>query len=400
MLAAFALASALAAPRNAPPTLHAPPDATAVCTNAPVKAAHARLLQPRVTPQHQAVHEHAIAAWAVCARLSGVSSYRLPALQEPAATRVLTAAMTEPGRRTRIESLELAAAAHPELVALLALEELGVMALLQQVEPPERLSVAAAAIGAWGCPHARDWSVGPDGQQTAWCTDGRDLETMAREGIRQLVALSQPTRSMEGWLADATASRIRALWAGLEETWFPMEEPRPIEVPEGGVGKPLRSGLGWTLRMSPDLAIWMPRPRFHITRDGVVVPPATLRTSAPADWDGAPVVYAEGSLLVGMLDAAFQEQGVGRPRLVGQGPDGLLELRLGWLPAGTPPPPDAVLADVISGDRTLSQRLRASSASGETWLRVPAALPFSSLVRAQGEAATARPGPIRFVIVD
>ncbi|MEC7946405.1 MAG: hypothetical protein VX265_02490 [Myxococcota bacterium] len=400
MLAAIALASALAAPRNAPPTLHAPHRATAVCTDAPVQAAHGRLLQPRVTREHHAQHEHAIAAWAVCARLSGVSSYRLPALREPAATRVLTAAMTEPGRRTRIESLELAAAAHPELVALLALEELGVMALLQKVEPSERLSVAAAAIGSWGCPHAREWGVGPDGQQTAWCTDGRDLETMAREGIRQLVALSQPTRSMEGWLADATAPRVAALWAGLEETWFPIEEPRPVEVPRGGIGKPLTPGLGWTLRIGPDLAIWMPRPRFHITRDGVVVPPATLRTSAPADWDGAPIVYAEGSLPVGMLDAAFREQGVGHPRLVGEGPDGLLELRLGWLPSDASPPPDAVLADVIAEDTTLSRRLRASSATGETWLRVPAALPFSSLVRAQGEAAAARSGPIRFIVVD
>jgi hypothetical protein len=400
MLAVLALASALAAPRSAPPTLHAPPEATAVCPDAAVKAAHAALLEGRPSDAQRRDHDRAVAAWAVCARLNGVSSYRLPALQDPAATRVLTAAMTEPGRRERIEALERSAAAEPELVALLALEELGVMGLLQRVDPPIRLTVAAAAVGAWGCPHAREWGLGADGQETAWCTDGRDLGTMAREGIRQLVALSQPTRTMQGWLAEATRPRADALWAGLEDTYFPIDEPRPVVVPTGGVGMALEPGLGWTLRVSPDIAIWTPRPRFHITRDGVEVPQPTLRTRAPKEWDGTPVVYAEGGVTAGALDMAFQEQRVGRPRLVGQGPEGLIELRLGWMPRESAPPADAVVVDVVAGDSTLADRLRASSATGETWLRVPAGLPFAALVHAQGAAAAARPGPIRFVVVD
>jgi hypothetical protein len=83
---------------------------------------------------------------------------------------------------------------------------------------------------------------------------------------------------------------------------------------------------------------------------------------------------------------------------VGQGPAHLLELRLGWMPQGSTPPPDAVLVDVRDGDETLTARLRASSATGETWLRVPPQMLFSSLVRFQGEAARARPGPVRFVV--
>lgn len=398
MLAVLALASALAAPRSAPPTLHAPAEATAICPDADVRAAHARLLEPRATPADRHAHDRAVAAWAVCARLAGVSSYRLPALEDPAATRVLTAAMSTPGLRTRIEALERAAPELPLLVAPLALEELSVMSLLQRVDPPVRLTIAAAAVGAWGCPHARDWDLGADDQATAWCTDGRDLETMAREGIRQLVALSQPTRTAEGWLADATRAQTDALWADLEGTWFPIIEPAPVPVPTGGEGMELEPGLGWTLRIQPDIAIWTPRPRFHITRDGVVVPPATLRSRAPKAWDGTPVVYAEGAVTAGALDAIFREQGVGRPRLVGQGPAGLVELRLGWMPTGSTPPPGAVLADVSLGDHTLAARLRASAATGETWLRVPASMTFSALVQAQGEAAQARPGPIRFLV--
>jgi len=400
MLAALALASALAAPRGAPPTLHAPAEALALCPESEVVAAHAALLQGRPTDEERRAHDRAVAAWAVCARLNGVGSYRMPALEDPASLRILTASLTETGRRTRIEALERAAGAEPELVALLALEELSVMRLLQQVDPPVRLTVAAAAVGAWGCPHAREWGVGTDDEETAWCTDGRDLETMAREGVRQLVHLAQPTRDLEGWLADATRSRVDALWTGLEATWFPIEEPRPVVVPDGGEGMPLTPGLGWTLRISPEIAIWTPRPRFHITRDGVVVPPPILRTRAPEDGDGAPVAYVEGSVTAGALDLALQEQGVLRPRLVGQGPDGLIELRLGWMPRGSAPPADALVVDVVAGSTGLGARVAASSATGETWLRVPPGLPFAALVRAQGEVARARSQPVRFVLRD
>lgn len=399
MLAVLALASALAAPRAAPPTLHAPPEATALCPDADVRTAHARLLAPRPSAAHRQAHDRAVAAWAVCARLAGVTSYRLPALEDPAATRVLTAAMSEPGLRTRIEALERAAATLPGLVAPLALEELSVMALLQRVDPPVRLTVAAAAVGAWGCPHARAWGIGADGQETAWCTDGRDLDTMAREGIRQLVTLSQPTRTAEGWLADATRARTDALWAGLEGTWFPIIEPPPVPVPTGGAGMALEPGLGWTLRISPDLAIWTPRPRFHITADGVVVPQATLRTRAPKEWDGTPVIYAEGGVTVAALDEVLHEQAVGRPRFVGQGPGGLVELRLGWVAPGSSPPAGTLIVDLREGQPPLAAQLGASSATGETWIRVPGRTPFSALVAAQGLAAAARPGPIRFMVV-
>jgi len=400
MLAALALASALAAPRGGPPTLHAPAEALAVCPASEVVAAQAALLDGRPTDEARRAHDRAIAAWAVCARLNGVGSYRMPALKDPASVRILTASLTETGRRTRIEALERAASTEPELVALLALEELGIMHFLQQVDPPLRLTVAAAAVGAWGCPHAREWGVGTDNGETAWCTDGRDLETMAREGVRQLVHLSQPTRDLEGWLADATRSRVDALWTALEGTWFPIEEPRPVVVPSGGEGMGLTPGLGWTLRISPEISIWTPRPRFHITRDGIVVPPPVLRTRAPEEGDGAPVAYVEGSVTVGELEMALQEQRVLRPRLVGQGSDGLLELRLGWMPRGSVPPADALVVDVVAGMTDLGERVAASSATGETWLRVPPGLPYAALVHAQGEVARARSHPVRFVVTD
>ena len=400
MLAALALASALAAPRSVQETLHAPATALAVCPDDEVRAAHAVLLDGRPTDAEHHAHDRAIATWAVCARLNRVGSYRVPVLQDEAAARVLSATLTEPGRRARIEALEAASATEPGLVAFLALEELSVMGLLHSVDPPTRLTVAAAAVGAWGCPHAREWDLGADGQQTAWCTDGRDLDTMAREGIRQLVHLAQPVRTGEGWLADATRDRVAELWSGLENTWFPIEEPRPVVVPAGGTGMPLEPGLGWTLRVSPGIAIWTPRPRFHITRDGLVIPSPVLRTRTPEDSDGAPVAYVEGSVTVGDLDMAFREQKVLRPRLVGQGNDGLIELRLAWMPRGTVPPPDALVVDIVGGSSGLAERIAASDSGGDTWLRVPPGLPYAELVHAQGEAARVRNQPMRFVVAN
>ncbi len=398
LLAAVAMAAS--GPRVAP--LSVPGDARAVCPTAEVEAAHGALFEAKgveVGPKHREF-DRAVARWAACARLMGVESYGLPKVEDAAAARVVTAALTQPGRRERVEALEAAAADLPEAVAVLALEELEILALLQRAEPSTRLTLAAAAVGAWGCPHARDWGLASDGLETAWCTDGRDLHTMAREGVARLLVLAGPTRDMSGWLGLATAARADGIWSTVSETWFPLVEPLPIPLAVGGVGMPLDPDLGWSGRIGRDLAIWMPRPKFRFTTAGYDVAKAQLLTRPPRDWDGVPVVYVERGTTVGRIAEVLVEHNVGRPRLVARADGAVIELRLAWAPPGVKPPADALVLDVGPDPvpAELVARVRASDAPGALWLRAEPSVLFEELVAVQGAVGAVRDGPIRLTV--
>lgn len=403
MLGALLVAVAVAGsgPRVAP--LQVPTDARSICPTVEAEAAHAALAEARGPVEHagkRKAFDRAVARWASCARLMGVESYGLPKVEDPAAARVVTAALTQPGRRERIEALERAASELPEATAVLALEELEILALLQRAEPSTRLTLAAAAVGAWGCPHAREWGLGSDGLDTAWCTDGRDLHTMAREGVSRLLVLAGPTRDMSGWLGLATAARADTIWSTVSETWFPLVEPLPIPLAIGGAGMPLDPDLGWSGRIGRDLAIWMPRPKFRFTPSGYEVAKAQLLTRPPREWDGVPVVYVERGTTVGRIAEVLEEHRVGRPRLVSRADGEVIELRLAWAPRDVKPTGDALVLDVEPDPdaAALVARMKASEATGALWLRPDRSVLFEELVAVQGAVAAARGGPIRLTV--
>jgi hypothetical protein len=411
MLAVLVVASALAG-RTAPvPPLTVQLDAALTCPDRHAATAWQDLSQSKPRdddyPDKKKAFEVEVARWVVCARLMGVQSYGIPHVEDPIATSAVTAALTEPGRRQRVEAIERLAPEMPVLAGMLALEELSVLEIVAQAEPPARTMLAAAAVGAWGCPGARDWDVGPDGMEMAWCTDGRVVESMARGGLERLVALAQPTLEMKGWLGIATEKRRDELWGLVEDTWFPLVEAPPVHVPGRGVGIPLDPGLGWSGRVSKELVAWSERPRFHMTRRGLEVVPPSLSSGPPKDWDRSPVLYVESDVAAGELEQILYDNGVARPRLIARREGGvddadLVELRLLWTPGARVPPDGALVVNIGAlGGRTdaLKKQVASSDATGPVWLRVHPDALYGDVIMAQGAVASVRPGPVRFSVI-
>ena len=406
---AVALLTAAAAPR--PSEVPAQPilaDDTAA-TMCPDRHAAAALYAVRVGPMEGAEaarlrqeYDRAVAEWAVCARVLALPNWGVPDVDDPMARQLLGASLTEPGRRARIEAIEAAADALPYAAALLALEELSVISVLGRAEPQRRVELAAAAFGAWGCGSARTWVADPTGEDVGFCIDSRGIETMATSGMLRLAQLAAPTAERPNtWLARATQDRAADWWTTIGDTWFPLAEPPPVRVPEGGVGTPLEPGTGWSGRLSHDLTAWQERPAFRVEATGIVVKQPSIRTRAPDDWDAAPVLYIDGDLRLGPLAEALRAARVARPIFVAQRagtvePRDLVELRLLWRPDAAPPP-DAMVVPLAalggSMDR-IRETVAAHGGDGPIWIDAHPNARYADLVAAHAAASAARPGPV------
>ena len=347
-------------------------------------------------------YDRAVAEWAVCARVLALPNWGVPDVHDPMARQLLSASLTEPGHRARIEAIERTADTLPYATALLALEELAVIELLGRAEPQRRVELAGAAFGAWGCGSARTWVADPSGEETGFCADSRGIETMATSGMLRLAQLAAPTAQPPNtWLARATQDRVAAWWTAIGQTWFPLAEPPPVRAPDGGVGAPLEPGTGWSGRLASDLVAWQERPAFRVAPTGLEVKQPSIRTSAPESWDGAPVLYIDGDLRLGELAEALAHAGVARPIFVAQrdgtvNPRDLVELRLLWRPDGAPPPGATVVSLAALGgsmDR-IRQQVAAHAGAGPAWIDAHPHARYADLVAAHAAVTRARTGPV------
>lgn len=353
-------------------------------------------------------HAREIARWAVCARVRHLRSFRLPQVDDPAASRVVAASLTEPGRRARVEAIQAAAAALPVASAVLALEELSVIEVIGRAEPQRRVALAAAALGAWGCPGAVAWETPEEGLEAAWCTDRRPVETLATAGMQALVELVQPTQGSTGlWLLGATAAERLAWWDGIESVWFPLEEPPPMRVPEGGKGPRLEPDLGWSGRVGTDLVAWQQRPAFRVTRSGLELRTPSLRSRPPAGWDGSPILYIDADVRMGRLAEVLAEGNVGLPRFVarqaGAASDReLVALRLFYRGRAVPSSEAAVVdLRALGGSLTAMRRtVEGAPGTGPVWLRVAPGVRYGDLVAAHAAVVGLRDGPVMVSLWD
>lgn len=344
-------------------------------------------------------YDRAVAEWAVCARVMALPNWGVPDVQDPLARVLLAASLTVPGHRERIEGIELVADEMPFAAALLALEDLAVVSLLDRAEPQRRLELAAAAFGAWGCSASREWLESGD-QVVGFCTDGRPLETMATSGLLRLAQIAAPTAQPPNtWLAQATEDRAREWWAAIGQTWFPLAEPPPLRVPEGGVGSPLEPGVGWSGRVGPDLVTWQERPAFRVTPTGIVVKQPAIRTRPPEAWDAAPVLYVDGETTLAALADTLARAAVARPVFVAQrkgsvDPRDLVELRLLWRADDAPPEGATVIRLGRLGGSLDRMRADAQGGAGPIWITAHRGARYRDLVAAHAALVGLRDAPV------
>ena len=360
------------------------------------------------TPEEiRALQQHygeEVARWAVCARVRQLRSFRLPQVDDPLGSGLVAASLTEPGRRARVEAIQAAADALPVASAVLALEELAVLEVIGRAEPQRRVALAAAALGAWGCPGAVAWETPSEGLEAAWCLDRRPVETLATAGMQAVLELARPASGAAGesWLLSATAAERAAWWDGIESVWFPLEEPSPIRVPDGGRGPRLEPDLGWSGRVGPDLVAWQERPAFRMTRGGLDLRSPTLRSRPPSDWDGAPLLYIDPEVRMGRLASVLREAGVGLPRFVARAPGATSDrdrvvLRLHHRGLAVPPPGAAVVEVRALGGSLAAMRRTVEKAegTGPVWLWVHPGVRYGDLVAVHAAVVGLREGPVR-----
>ncbi len=362
------------------------------------------LADPRApeTAGLQQAYDRVVAEWAVCARVNQVPLWGVPHIEDPAAQQLFAASLTMPGSRVRQEAIEAAAPSLPYGAALLALEELSVLKVVEQVPPPDRLALAAAAVGSWGCGPALAWDTDASGDQHGYCTDGRSIDHMATAGMQRLMALAAPTtQDSPHWLAQTTRARSTAWWNEAEAPWYPLLESLPQRLPEDGVGEALDPNLGWSGTLTADLVAWQERPAFRITQQGIHILQPGLYTHAPRRWDGAPVLYIDGDTPLATIDMALRDSRAARPVFVAQrkgsmNPEDLVELHILWEPDAVPFSDAAVVEVPALGGNLSHMRslVEQSPTEGPTWLRAEPGLHYRDLVQALGAVAGIRHGPV------
>ncbi len=394
--------------RFSPQPLWVEADGAALCPDRVVGELFYALSLGDGTPKEmqtlQQRHGREVARWAVCARVRKLGSFRLPQVDDPAGGLLVAASLTEPGRRARLEAIQASAEVLPVASAVLALEDLAIIEVIGRAEPQRRLALAAAALGAWGCPEAVAWETPEEGLEAAWCLDRRPIKTLATAGMQAVLALARPASRPAGasWLLGATVAERAAWWEGIESVWFPLEEPPPVRVPEGGAGPRLEPDLGWSGRIRPNLVAWQERPAFRVTREGLDLKASSLRSRPPADWDGAPLLYIDPEVRMGRLTAVLSDARVGLPRFVAQAAGAtsardLVVLRLLHRGVEEPPAGAAVVEVRALGGSLAAMRRTVEEAegTGPVWLRVHPAARYGDVVAVHAALVGLRDGPVR-----
>lgn len=360
---------------------------------------HAKLKERLPKPQRAGaltVYERAVAEWAVCARIHRLEVWGVPPLGDPAARAVAAANLAPPGSRIRVEGLGLAVNDLPAAVAVLALEDLGTMRSVALGEPALRAGLAAASIGAWGCPDAVEWIPGPGNEPLGVCTNAENLDQMALAGLQRLYDLTPPLADRSSWLLEAVRPWIDQTWAEVAEVWVPLSSVRPEGLATGGIGNPLEAGTGWVWVVNSDATVWRQRPAVRATRDGIEPIDTSPGTSSPPDAE-SPLVHVAPDVTLGHLDEVLGGWNALRPTFSAMGATGPVEMRLLWSRVA-PGSNEVVPIDTLDVVELI--RLRQDlGQDGPIWLAADPSATWGQLVAAVTALAGIREPPIVFSVV-